>query len=72
MLLFSESNSRFLVEIEPQHRQAYETHMAGVPTGCLGTVTDRPDFIINGTAEHRIIETLIDTLKSAWQAPLRF
>ena len=71
-LLFSESTSRFLVEIEPQHRQTYETHMAGIPTGCLGTVTDRPDFIINGTAGHRIVETAIDTLKSAWQAPLQF
>lgn len=71
-LLFSESNSRFLVEIEPQHQQAYETLMKGVPTGCLGTVTDTPDFIINGTAGPRIVETLIDTLKSAWQAPLSF
>ena len=71
-LLFSESNSRFLVEIEPQHQQAYETLMKGVPTGCLGTVTDRPDFIINGTAGPRIVETSIDTLKSAWQAPLRW
>ena len=72
MLLFSESNSRFLVEIEPQHQQAYETLMKGVSTGCLGTVTDTPNFIINGTAGHQIVETAIDTLKSAWQAPLKF
>ena len=71
-LLFSESNSRFLVEIEPQHQQAYETFMAGVPIGCLGTVTDTLDFIINGIAGHPIVETAIDTLKSAWQAPLQF
>lgn len=72
MLLFSESNSRFLVEIEPEHQQAYETHMTGVPTGCLGTVTTTPEFIINGTAGHRIVATSIDTLKNAWQAPLFF
>ena len=72
MLLFSESNSRFLVEIEPEHQQAYETHMAGVPTGCLGTVTDTPDFVINGTTGNSIISTAIDTLKSAWQAPLQW
>ena len=52
-LLFSESNSRFIVEIEPQHRQAYETHMAGVPIGCLGTVTDTPEFVIKGRTGHR-------------------
>ena len=72
MLMFSESNSRFLVEIEPQHQQAYETHMTGVPIGFLGTVTDTPNFTINGTAGYRIIETSIDRLKSAWQAPLQF
>jgi len=71
-LLFSESNSRFLVEIEPEHQQAYETLMKGVPTGCLGTVTDTPNFIINGIAGTQIVETAIDMLKSAWQAPLRF
>ena len=71
MLLFSESNSRFLVEIEPQHQQAYEAHMTGVPIGCLGSVTATPDFVINGTAGHRIVATSINTLKSAWQAPLR-
>ena len=72
MLLFSESNSRFLVEIEPEHQQAYETHMAGVPIGYLGSVTDTPDFVINGTTGHRIIATSIEILKSAWQAPLQW
>ena len=69
-LLFSESNSRFIVEIEPQHRDAYENHMKGVPTGCLGTVIDTPEFVIKGRAGHSIVETSIDSLKSAWQTPL--
>ena len=69
-LLFSESNSRFLVEIEPQHQQAYENHMSSVPIGCLGTVIDTSEFIIKGTAGHLIVETSIDVLKSAWQTPL--
>ena len=69
-LLFSESNSRFIVEIEPQHREAYENHMKGVPTGCLGTVTDTPEFVVKGRAGAPIIKTSIDILKSAWQTPL--
>ena len=69
-LLFSESNSRFIVEIEPQHRDAYENHTKGVPTGCLGTVIDTPEFVIKGKAGHSIVETSIDALKSAWQTPL--
>ena len=72
VLLFSESNSRFLVEIEPEHQQAFETHMIGVPIGCLGRVTDTPDFVVTGTAGHPIIETSSGTLKSAWQAPLQW
>ena len=69
-LLFSESNSRFIVEIEPQHRHTYENHMAGVPIGCLGTVTDTPEFVIKGRAGHPIVETSVHILKSAWQTPL--
>ena len=69
-LLFSESNSRFIVEIEPQHRDAYENHMTGVPIGCLGTVTDTPEFVIKGKTGQLIVETSIDALKSAWQTPL--
>ena len=72
LLLFSESNSRFLVEIEPERQQAFETHMKGVPIGCLGTVTDTPDFVVTEAAGHPIIETSIGTLKSAWQAPLQW
>ena len=69
-LLFSESNSRFLVEMEPQHQQDYENHMSSVPIGCLGTVIDTSEFVIKGTASHLIVETSIDVLKSAWQTPL--
>ena len=69
-LLFSESNSRFLVEIEPKNQDAFENCMNGVPIGCLGTVTEAPEFIINGLTGKRVVETTIGPLKSAWQTPL--
>ena len=69
--LFSESQSRFLVEIEPQHREAFEIRMAGVPIGYLGTVTEGKAFIVNGIKGERIIETSLSVLKSAWQGTLR-
>ena len=72
LLLFSESNSRFLVEVAPEHQEAYEDQMAGTPIGCLGTVSETAEFIIIGTEGHRIVEASISTLKSAWQAPLLF
>jgi len=71
VLLFSESNRRFLVEVEPQHRETYETCMTAVPNCCLGTVTKAPAFVVNGLDGCRIVETSIDVLKSWWQAPLQ-
>ena len=69
-LLFSESNSRFIVEVASQHRDAFENQMAGVPIGCLGSVIDTPEFVVKGKSGDPIIKTSIDTLKSAWQTPL--
>ena len=69
-LLFSESNSRFLVEIEPDYQVAFEKHLAGVPVGYIGNVKDTSEFIINGLTNKHIVQTTIDTLKSAWQTPL--
>lgn len=72
VLLFSESNSRFLVEVEPQHRETYETCMTDVPIGCLGTVTKESAFVVTGLDGCRIVETSIAVLKSAWQDSLRW
>ena len=69
-LLFAESNSRFLVEIETQNQTDFENHMAEVPIGCLGSVTDNPTFTVNGVHGEQVIKTSIETLKSAWQTPL--
>ncbi len=69
-LLFSESNSRFLVEVEPKNKDSFEKHMTDIPIGGLGTVTDTSDFIINGLTGKTVLKTTIDKLKSAWQTPL--
>ena len=69
-LLFSESNSRFLVEVELQNKDAFEKHMSDVPIGCLGTVTDTNEFAIDGLTGKTVIDTTIENLKSAWQTPL--
>lgn len=69
-LLFSESNSRFLVEVEPQKQTDFEDHMTEVAIGCLGSVTDSPTFAVNGIDGEQVIRTSIGTLKSSWQTPL--
>lgn len=69
-LLFSESNSRFLVEIEPNNQAAYEDLMKGVPIGCLGKVIDSQEFIVHGLTQKPVINSSIEILKSTWKTPL--
>lgn len=68
--LFSESNSRFLVEVDLINQNAFEKYMDGVSIGCIGNTTDLDEFVIFGNMGNRIVETTIDKLKSAWQTPL--
>ena len=71
-LLFSESNSRFIVEVAPEKQEAFEKCMAGVPIGCIGTVIESTDFIVNGTDGSAVVETTIDRLKESWQRTFRW
>ena len=72
VLLFAESNSRFIAEVPPEQQEAFEECMAGVPIGCIGTVVDSADFVVNGTDEGAIVETTIDRLKESWQGTFRW
>jgi phosphoribosylformylglycinamidine synthase len=69
--LFSESNTRFLCEIEPKNAPAFEAAMRGVPVAKIGQVTSDTRLLIND-ADTRLINADIFELKEAWQAPLRF
>jgi phosphoribosylformylglycinamidine (FGAM) synthase-like enzyme/phosphoribosylformylglycinamidine (FGAM) synthase PurS component len=70
--LFSESASRFLVEIAPQHCDAFEKHMrtAGVEAiTYIGTVTATPHFIVRD-GETELIHVSVATLQEAWKGGL--
>ena len=70
--LFSESNSRFIVEVAPEKQEAFEKCMAGIPIGCIGTVGDSADFVVKGTDGSAVVETTIDRLKESWQGTFRW
>jgi len=72
VLLFSESNSRFVVEVTPEKQEAFEKCMADVLIGCIGTVVKSADFVVNGTDGSTIVETTIDRLKESWQGTFRW
>ncbi|MFH1459912.1 MAG: phosphoribosylformylglycinamidine synthase subunit PurL [Candidatus Omnitrophota bacterium] len=72
VLLFSESNSRFIVEIEPKHKNSFEKTIQGIPFACLGHLTDNNKFMIKGIDGALKINYTINELKEAWQSPLRW
>ncbi len=71
-VLFSESNSRFIVEVSPKNQKAFEKLFAGLPLAAIGRVEETPEFVIYGLTGDACVNTYIDNLKEAWQRPLRW
>ena len=86
ILLFSESNSRFLVEVPQTKAAAFEELLAGVPHALIGEVIAETRLQILGLprptkelpdepSELRttaVIDAPLNELKEAWQKPLRW
>jgi phosphoribosylformylglycinamidine synthase len=70
VLLFSESNSRFLVEVRPKDAQAFEAETAGLPTARIGRLDDAEQFIVRALDGHEVVRAQLSELKAAWQSPL--
>jgi len=71
-VLFSESNTRFLVEVAPEDRQQFEGMMAGVDFAAIGQVTGKERLEVYGLNREIVLSALIVELKEAWQRPLRW
>ena len=65
--LFSESNSRYIVEVETENYDAFAKLMLNVPFGQIGKVTEERTLIIKAQDDETVIESDIDALKQAWQ-----
>jgi phosphoribosylformylglycinamidine synthase len=74
ILLFSESNSRFLCEVPSARSVEFEQAMAGVPCARLGETTEARRLRIQGAAGQpgTVLGADLADLKEAWQAPLRW
>ena len=70
-ILFSESNSRFICEVAPEHVAPFESTLSEVPFAPIGevTATDRVEIL---SADRAVINLDLATLKEAWQKPLRW
>ena len=71
-ILFSESNSRFLVEVAPENKDEFEKVMKGISFAAIGQVADTEVLEIYGWDGKRIVAKSLEELKEAWQRPLRW
>jgi len=67
MQLFSESNSRYIVEVEPEKYDAFAKLLLNLPFGQIGKVTEEKTLIIKAEDGKTVIEADINSLKQAWQ-----
>jgi len=71
-LLFSESPTRFVLEVRPDSVAALISLFAGLPLGRLGVVAETPRLVIRRGEAPPLIDAPLPDLKFAWQAPLRW
>ncbi len=69
ILLFSESQSRFIATVRPDDRQGFEKVMGGTEWALAGQVTREPTVRLTYNGE-TILREPCDILKKAWKRPL--
>lgn len=69
--LFSESNTRFLVEVAPENADQFETLLkdGGIPVFPLGTI-EATDQIRITRGDELVLQVAVAEAKQAWQKPL--
>ena len=69
-IAFSESTSRFLVEVAQEQQAAFERLLTGVPHAVIGQTLAEPMLTIFGRRDQPVVRAALDELKHAWQQPL--
>ena len=70
--LFSESPTRFLLEVKPANAAALAEIFAALPLTKIGTTVKEPRLRIAGADGEWLIWAKLEELKEAWQKPLRW
>ncbi|MFA6350138.1 MAG: phosphoribosylformylglycinamidine synthase subunit PurL [Candidatus Omnitrophota bacterium] len=71
-ILFSESNSRFVVEVEKKNQKKFEALLKGMPFGLIGCVSRSKMFKIYGLDGKICVNADIGSLKKSWQQTLKW
>jgi phosphoribosylformylglycinamidine synthase len=68
--LFSESNSRFLLEVTENDKKEFETLMKGKKCVLIGKVTKDERLLIHGLNQKIVIDASLAELRHAWKKTL--
>ncbi len=68
ILLFSESNTRFVCEVTPENAAAFEAAMSGIVCAKIGVVVEGTTLEI--ILDQPVLKADIASLKEAWQKPM--
>ncbi len=69
-LLFSESNSRFILTCAPEQQAAFESHFAGLPLYRIGIVRGDDQLIVRTRGEHPLVTADLARLRKAFKSTL--
>ena len=66
-VLFSESNSRFLLEVSERDSEDFEAKMKDKPFAQIGTVTREERVVINGLGKKMVVDASLAELRRSWK-----
>jgi len=67
-ILFSESNSRFLVEVPEKRREDFEALVGKTVCSAIGRVEKDERFSVYGLGGKRIVDASLSELRDAWKS----
>ena len=70
LLLFSESNTRFLVEVARDRAKEFDKLVADLPVREIGRVTDTGRLVVHGIGDTVVVDAPCEAMRQAWKKPL--
>ena len=71
-ILFSESQTRYLVEVEAKNYSKFLSTILPCNVGQVGSVTDQPRLVVRDARKKIIIDESLADLKESWQKTFRW
>ncbi|SNT01347.1 phosphoribosylformylglycinamidine synthase subunit II [Bacillus sp. OK838] len=66
--LFSETQSRFLLSINPENQTAFEALVEDAI--CIGSVTEDNKLVVTADSDSKVLEADVDVLQTAWKGAI--